>query len=63
MVGGGGEADGSGWWWRGVPLAANNSKQANGKQDMSECRACINIAFKNLKAWSEQEPPRPHLCD
>lgn len=36
------------------PLAANCREQANGKQDISECRLHINIAFKNLKAGSEQ---------
>lgn len=53
--------------WRGVgwvvPLAANCSRQANGKQEMSECRACINIAFKNLKAGREQGLPRLQLQD
>lgn len=37
-----------------VTLTANCSRQANGKQDMSECRVCITIAFKNLKAGREQ---------
>lgn len=47
--------------WDGVvvgPLAANCSGQANEKQDMSECRACINIALKDLKAGSEKGPPK-----
>lgn len=60
-----GEENGGGGFDGGLvgPLAANCSRQANGKQDMSECRACINIAFKNLKAGSEQGPPLLHLLD
>lgn len=42
----------------GGPLAANCSMQANGKRDMNECRACINIAFKNLKAGNKMGPPQ-----
>lgn len=43
------------------PLAANCSRQANRKQDMSEYRACIYIAFKKLKAGIEQGAPQLHL--
>lgn len=33
--------------WRGVePLTANCSRQANEREDMSECRGCINIALR-----------------
>lgn len=44
-------------------LAANCSRRANGKQDMSECRVCINIAFKNLKAGRKQRLPWLQLQD
>lgn len=43
------------------PLVANCTGQANGKQDMRECKACINIAFRNLKAGKEHRLPKAHL--
>lgn len=40
--------------WRGVvPLTANCSGQANEKEDMSECRGCINIALKDGRAGGQ----------
>lgn len=36
--------------WRGVePLTANCSRQANEREDMSECRGCINIALRRTE--------------
>lgn len=52
-------------WWGVVPLTANCSRQANEKEDMSECRGCINIALKTGKQGDSSNTAAPnglHQC-